>query len=803
MNRTKIPRAKRGTTTPAVTLIALAAAFGFAGTPAAAQCPSDWLSGNAQIGVNGQVAATSVWDPDGSGPRPELLVAGGGFTIAGEVPAANIAAFDGARWHALGAGAGEGDPSTASVFALAVYNGDLIAGGSFMTAGGVAASRIARWDGVRWHPLGAGIGGEHACVSAMTVLGDDLIVGGSFTMAGGVNASNMARWDGANWHGMSGGTNGWVQALTIHDGHLLAGGVFHVAGTTPVNNLARWDGAQWHPIGPQAPLEWVAVDSFARYAGELLIAGVVYGPPHPPGDDGDYWTSPGIVLRWDGASWTDMSAGILTGEGGSYYGAVHQLTVHSGDLFALTAGVVFRWNGAAWESLPYVTGGTDSLCIFNGVLTAAGYGAGFARWEGAAWRLLGSGFGSEYHDTVRAVAEYNGELIAGGQFTAFTDGQRIDNLARWDGAAWRPLGSGVNGRVFALAVYDGQLIAGGEFTLAGGAPANCIARWDGSTWSPLGVGMGGNPYPWVLALAVRPNGRLVAGGMFSEAGGMSASRVAQWDGGAWSGLGSGMGGADPTVHALAVMPNGDLVAGGNFSTAGTSSANRIARWDGRGWSALGAGMTNAFPYASSVHELAVLPSGDLVAGGAFTLAGSAPANRIARWNGSAWSALGAGVEGGPNASVGALAVLPGGDLAAGGAFSSAGGSPANNIARWDGSAWSALDDGITGREPYVASLAVLPNGDLVAGGRFLRAGPQPAVLLARWGPDCPRGDANCDGSVDFFDIDPFLLALLDEVGYAAQYPGCDRRLSDLDDDGQVSFFDIEAFVACLFNGECH
>ncbi len=62
-----------------------------------------------------------------------------------------------------------------------------------------------------------------------------------------------------------------------------------------------------------------------------------------------------------------------------------------------------------------------------------------------------------------------------------------------------------------------------------------------------------------------------------------------------------------------------------------------------------------------------------------------------------------------------------------------------------------------------------------------------------------RGDANCDGNVDFFDIDPFLLALFDPVGYQAAFPGCPLANSDCNSDNNVDFFDIDAFLQCLFS----
>ena len=62
-------------------------------------------------------------------------------------------------------------------------------------------------------------------------------------------------------------------------------------------------------------------------------------------------------------------------------------------------------------------------------------------------------------------------------------------------------------------------------------------------------------------------------------------------------------------------------------------------------------------------------------------------------------------------------------------------------------------------------------------------------------------DLNCDGLVNFFDIDPFVAALLatapgyDE--YYAEYPDCDRALADCNDDELVNFFDIDPFVDLL------
>jgi hypothetical protein len=136
------------------------------------------------------------------------------------------------------------------------------------------------------------------------------------------------------------------------------------------------------------------------------------------------------------------------------------------------------------------------------------------------------------------------------------------------------------------------------------------------------------------------------------------------------------------------------------------------------WSALGLGMNNA------VCALAVSGT-NLYAGGYFTRAGGTAATNIAKWDGSTWSALGLGVE--SSGSVFALAVS-GTNLYAGGSFTRAGGTTATNIAKWNGSAWSALGSGLDGS---VWSLAV-SGSNLYAGGAFTTTGGTTATNIAKW-----------------------------------------------------------------------
>jgi len=181
-------------------------------------------------GLNGLVLSLYVHNGD--------LIAGGSFATAGEVIVNNIARWDGSEWQAIGSG------MNMPVESFAAQDGYLIAGGEFTTAGGVAASRIARWDESEWHPMGAVMSGPPDIVgfwvSALAIHDGNLIAGGRFSTAGGVTANNIARWNGSEWHPLVTGMNRRVQTLTVHDGYLIAGGDFTTAGGQTASFTARW-----------------------------------------------------------------------------------------------------------------------------------------------------------------------------------------------------------------------------------------------------------------------------------------------------------------------------------------------------------------------------------------------------------------------------------------------------------------------------------------------------------------------------------------------------------------------------------
>ena len=89
----------------------------------------------------------------------------------------------------------------------------------------------------------------------------------------------------------------------------------------------------------------------------------------------------------------------------------------------------------------------------------------------------------------------------------------------------------------------------------------------------------------------------------------------------WYTVGSG---TDSTVKELVRLQNGDLLTAGEFLTAGGTPAARVARWDGSAWHALGSGVLG---HVSAAIEF----NGSIMLGGIF---GN---NDLATWNGSTWT----------------------------------------------------------------------------------------------------------------------------------------------------------------------
>jgi hypothetical protein len=446
------------------------------------------------------------------------------------------------------------------------------------------------------------------------------------------------------------------------------------------------------------------------------------------------------VAWWDGGRWLavggsvdgEVRALVADGSGGFYAGGTFS------EAGGTAAANVAHWNGSTWSALGSGTTGTVEALARDaaGNLYAGGTFAqaggvtvsNIARWTGSAWQVLGSGTDGAVHALATSAS---GNLFAGGAFTT-AGGVTARRIARWDGSAWRALSSGLGDEVLALQSAGSLLYVGGRFVSAGGNPrASYLAQWNGSAWAPVVSGYGTTGITSAVhALALDGSNRLYVAGAFSMGGGGGRRSVTRWNGSSWLTLGDGMNG---TVRCLALDGAGQVLAGGDFAVADYAAVNHVAVWDGAEWLGMadgGAGLGDTLDPASpsvAVSALVVDASNSVFVAGTFTTAGAVLASRVARWDGSTWSAVAGTTD--PSARLDALAADDAGNVYLGGTFTSIGGVSAANVARWDGYDWNPLGSGTDG---HVASLAVDASGDLYAAGPFNTAGGIVVNNVARW-----------------------------------------------------------------------
>lgn len=278
----------------AFTLMSIAAVLALAPNPCAAQCQLDWTPFSGFPGFGDQVNAIIEWDPDGAGPQAPWTVFGGEFSIAGNVQAQSVVAWNGAEFIPMGEGLGT---SSGDVRAFAIYNGELIAAGYFTTSGGTPVSRIARWDGAAWQPLGDGVGYRH--VNALAVYNGLLIVGGDFSIAGGNgNCNSVAAWNGQDWSALATGVGGVVRDICVYNNELYVAGEYIYQGTGGFEHIAKWNGVTWQSVGSRLGDFCFQLHEFD---GKLIASGRFVAASA---------TIVNHIAALDGSQWTSLGGGI-------------------------------------------------------------------------------------------------------------------------------------------------------------------------------------------------------------------------------------------------------------------------------------------------------------------------------------------------------------------------------------------------------------------------------------------------------------------------------------------------------------
>ena len=421
------------------------------------------------------------------------LYAGGIFvTVEGGTVARRISKWNGANWVALNIGLFDDTfritAGVCEVRAITKYDdgsGDALwVGGEINAAAttdnlGVALSGIAKWDGTNWSSPPRGIANQVNALAAVgSVFESTLYAGGDFDAASVIPSGNIVAYDGTTYSQAgfvmySDATNGNVPGMAVGTIAGLTGERLYIgmadnvpgaiqqfgAGATPITDLvAAWNGTT---------LERVGSDNWTTSATVLALAVWDDGGGTAELYAGGSFTSPGTRLAmFDGLTWGTVSTGANS-------------TVRD---FAI-------WND-----------GTSEALYFCGDFTTPGNRIGL--WDGTTFFSL-TASGESANGVAGAVRSIlpttllgsgSNALVLAGDFTSMGDGTLSDRVGYWDPASsgsWNAMGDGFNTTVYTLAEFDGNIYAGGNFTVDGDSGAttyNRIAVWNGSSWASIGAG---------------------------------------------------------------------------------------------------------------------------------------------------------------------------------------------------------------------------------------------------------------------------------------------------------------------------
>jgi hypothetical protein len=669
-------------------------------------CEAGWLPGPGRDTINPETFTKA--ENFAAHPSGDMIISGH-FRPGGDWPHHGIVRYNPVTNTFIQMGGGTNGWNEIAV----LPDGDVVCWD--LPVGGPPMTGMARYNfqAEVWSSIGTT---RPQSVSKMQAASDgSLLVSGTFTSIGSLAVSGIARLDTdtGEWSVLGQGLNGSVASFAVSsDGVVFASGGFTASGAIPLHGVATFDPVV--EVWSQLP---GSTHAFTQI--EVGANSDLYGVRSV--------SSRGVAFRYDrvGQTWTILAAASVPSN------SVSRIAVRpDGALVGLTS------NGA---------------CIFDPATDA--------------WVPLGS---MEIYGGFCIGVAWNNDVFVGGHLGLGDSAYgNLEGVVRYQEqiGEWTHIGRGLDDRVTEIVdADDGTFWIGGRFRTVDGKPAGRVARLDPAQGviSPMHP----SPFFVVDAMLTSPHFGLVVGSTRQATfDGSTNRRVWSFDEAAvsWRKIGS----VDyPSqipwdgVSDLLSLPDGDLLALGPSLTrlnASTGVWSRVAYGSFETGLVLPSGgvviagqrvqlfdpdtnqMTDLAPGPNvAVRSLALLPDGDLLVGGRFTLIGGVAVRSLARYNfeASSWSNFGGGVVGSIIPSVNAVRVSSDGRVLVAGSFTqiplAIGYLSANNIAEFDlvTNTWRSFGSGLEGGIAY--SIHPTPDGGFLAGGEFSRAGGLSSPYLARW-----------------------------------------------------------------------
>lgn len=706
-----------------------------------------WETRFAQPGITTGTVYALVPSQDGS-----LIVGTSAISrFGGDLNLGSIARWDGEKYTSLATGLSS-TTTLQSIRAVAEdANGNVYVGGNFSGAtnpnGTVVNSKnIIRWNITtqQWEALGAGVNNQ---VYTIAIDQDTVYIGGTFTLtesASPIAIEKVARFDVSTgtWSALGSGVganvgslNGQVNALQIgNNGEVFVGGAISTAGGQPVNSIARWTpGSGWDNVG--GGLASFAIDTNGAPTGisspstvQSLAFHPTTGKLYAGGYFGEYIGSASIAQTKGLAVWNDTTWTLIDGIGipsGSNNFAVHALLLDPAANKLYVGGTFFQY------------------VALNPLNSPAGNGIMSLNLTNNTWDTMGGGIqqGASAGGTVFSIGLYQGKVYAGGSFASLNQGLNLaNNLAAYDGTSWDNLGDGVNGSgadITDIISYNGDLIVAGTFSKVDDKEIKSIARWNETAgWDTLVSGFFGNSssnFNSIVYDLYRDGANLYIGGFFGGLGSITTTSILRYNlvSGTFTSWGSGLGGPFPRTHDFEKF-QGNIYMAGSFTSVDGTPVTNLAKLTGSGWVSVGTFNNRVFSLTNDGDSV-------LYVAGDFTqIDGNTAMSKVAKYDGTSWSPIGQGITGGQAFSVAVHPVTH--DIYFGGTIqfckqSDGTSTPVKKLARWDGASWSQADD-FTNEVSFtrIEDLVFDDEGTLYLTGGFEKAGGETVNSIMRWNP---------------------------------------------------------------------
>jgi hypothetical protein len=606
-----------------------------------------------------------------------------------------------------------------------------------------AMRQMWEWNGVRWTRRTDVVGGPQGELDFVEMAYDSWR-GVSVVRVRRPDPAPPETWefDGQTWSlRATGGPAGPYASMTFDSwrGVTVLWARVESAGTW------EWDGVAWRlrDLGPGNPGEGSFELAFDESRGVTVAFGLRAGQSQ--------------TWEWDGQNWTQAFIGgpeLRGNQGMAYDPALKEVVIFGGNVGGFYYDDTWAWNGSSWR---FITAGqpskrSDHAMVYDaarGELVVFGGEQAFRQpmsetwtFDGDTWALADEGEPEARYGHGMAYDRARSEAI---MFSG--SGTLLSDTWRHDGSRWRLAGTaGPSRRHWPSMAYDRSrsvtvLFAGAD----GHEPVDAaVWEWDGKAWFLRATDGPAPRYLGSMAYDSARKAMVLFGGFAGAQASTYFNDTWEWDGSVWTQR--VVSGPSPRSGSAIAYDEGRSVIvlfGGFYKPPQGANVYHADtwEWDGAGWRLVSATGPSGRLSASMVYDetsrRAILFAGLDAAGREL--------NDTWGWDGVAWTQL---ATGGPSA-------------------------------RWAAGAVYVPD-----------RRSILLLGGLSGSTGFAD------TWEAELATEVP-GDLDCDCELSAFDIEPFILALVDPASYAVRYPDCSRELADLNRDGVIDVFDIEPFAEAL------